>query len=188
MIQDSVPKVGLILKFSLGNTKLLLQLCTSCFSRTNWNRHETYCFSSVPGRDALHGELREGQPAERAGVQPLQGRAGPESAERERAHRPAEEGGGRDAGGAAEGEPDHQRDPRDPRVVTRHGVVSPVETTHSSDLHLYNRQYQYTFKYQSAIELLRKNKNISVQPNRIEPSDDNYSNKSKQYSILFMIR
>ena len=144
--------------------------------------------SSVPGRDALHGELREGQPSERAGVQPLQGRAGPESAERERAHRPAEEGGGRDAGGAAEGEPDHQRDPRDPRVVTRHGVVSPVETTHPSDLHLYNRQYQYIFKYQSAIELLRKNKNICVQPNRIEPSDNNYSNKSKQYSILFMIR
>ena len=66
---------------------------------------------------ALHGELREGQPAERAGVQPLQGRAGPESAERERTHRPAEEGGGRDAGGAAEGESDHLRDQRDPRVV-----------------------------------------------------------------------
>ena len=112
--------------------------------------------SPVPGRDALHGELREGQPAERAGVQPLQGRAGPESAERERAHRPAEEGGGRDAGGAAEGEPDHQRDPRDPRVVTSQPVVSPVETPHSADPHQYNRQYQYTFKYQSAIELLRR--------------------------------
>ena len=69
------------------------------------------------GCHALHGELREGQPPERACVQPLQGGSDREPPLRERAHRPEEEGGGGDAGGAPEGESDHLRDQRDPRVV-----------------------------------------------------------------------
>lgn len=53
------------------------------------------------GRDALPGELREGQPAVGAGDAPVQVGPGRQPAQRVRAHRAAQEGGRRHAQGAS---------------------------------------------------------------------------------------
>ena len=62
-------------------------------------------------------------------------------AERERTHRRAAEGGGGDADGAPEGESDHLRDQRDPRVVRgSEGLVVFVDSFSCIQQHLLQKQ------------------------------------------------